>query len=67
MISETKLDSTFPSSQFIIEGYAAPKRFDRNGRGGGIILYILEDIPARLLKPSLPKDFKGFFVELNLR
>ena len=25
------------------------------------------DIPARLLKTSLPKDFEGFFVELNLR
>ena len=67
MISETKLDSTFPSNQFTIEGYAAPIRFDRNGRGGGIILYIREDIPARLLKTSLPKDFEGFFVELNLR
>ena len=67
MISETKLDSTLPSNQFTIEGYAAPIRFDRNGRGGGIILYIREDIPARLLKTSLPKDFEGFFVELNLR
>ena len=63
MISETKLDSTFPSNQFTIEGYAAPIRFDRNGRGGIIILYIREDIPARLLKTSLPKDFEGFFVE----
>ena len=67
MISETKLDSTFPSNQFTIEGYAAPKRFDRNGRGGEIILYLREDIPARLLTTSLPKDFEGFFVELNLR
>ena len=67
MISETKLDSTFPSNQFTIEGYAAPIRFDRNGRGGGIILYIRKDIPARLLTTSLPKDFEGFFVELNLR
>ena len=67
MISETKLDSTFPSNQFTIEGYAAPIRFDRNGRGGGIILYIREDISATLLKTSLPKDFEGFFVELNLR
>ena len=67
MISETKLDSTFPSNQFTIEGYAAPIRFDRIGRGGGITLYIREDIPARLLKTSLRIDFKGFFVELNLR
>ena len=67
MIHERKLDSTLPSDQLIIEGYGAPVRFDRNGRGGGIILYIREDIPARLLKTSLPKDFEGFFVELNLR
>ena len=67
MISKTKLDSTFPSNEFTVEGYAAPIRFDKNGRGGGIILYIREDIPARLLKTSLPKNFEGFFVELNLR
>ena len=67
MISETKLDSTFPTNQFTIEGYAAQITFDRNGRGGGIVLYIREDIPPRLLKTSLPKDFEGFFVELNLR
>ena len=67
MISETKLDSTFPSNQFTIEGYAAPIRFDRNSRGGGIILYIREDIPARLVTISLPKNFEEFFAELNLR
>ena len=52
MISETKLDSTFPSNQFTVKGYAAPIRFDRNGRGGGISLYIREDIPATLLTTS---------------
>ena len=66
MISETKLDSTFPSNQFTVGGYAAPIRFDRNGRGG-ILFYIQEDIPARLLTTSLPKYFEGRFVELNLR
>ena len=40
MISKTKLYLTLPSNQFTIEGYAVPIRFDRNGRGGGIILYI---------------------------
>ena len=62
MISETKLDSTFPSNQFTTEGYAAPARFDRNDRGRGILLYMREDIPARLLTTSLPKDFEGFSV-----
>ena len=45
----------------------APIRFDSNGTGGGIILYIRDDIPARLLKTSLTNNFEGFFVELNLR
>ena len=67
MISETKLDSTFPSNQFTIEGYVTRIRFDRNGRRGGILSYIREDIPPRLLTTSLPKDFEGFFVELSLR
>ena len=67
LTSETKLDSIFPSNQFTIEGYASPIRFGRNSRGGGIILYLREDITARLLTASLSKDFKGFFVELNLR
>ena len=67
MISETKLDSTFPSNQFTVKGYAVPIRFDRNGRGGGIILYIREDIPARLLTTALPKNLEGPFVQLNLR
>ena len=67
MISQTKLDSTFPSNQFTIKVYAAPIRFHRNGRGRGIVLYIRKDIPARLLTTSLHKDFEVFFVELNLR
>ena len=67
MISKTKSGWAFPSNQFTNEGYAAPIGFDRNGRGGGILLYIRGDIPARLLTTSLPEDFKIFFVELNIR
>ena len=66
MISPTKLDSTFSSNQSTIEGYAAPVRCDRNVRRGEILLCIREDIQARLLTTSLPKDFEGFFVKLNL-
>ena len=67
MICKTKLDLTLPSNQFTTEGYAAQIKFDRNSRGRGILLYIREYIPARLLATSLPKYFEGFFVELNLR
>ena len=42
MISETKLDESFPSGQFLFDSYSAPFRFDRDG--GGILLFIREDI-----------------------
>ena len=62
MISETKLDSTFPSNEFTVEGYSASIRFDRSGRGREILLYIQEDIPARLLTTSLPKDLENILL-----
>ena len=49
MISEIKSGLTFPSNQFTIEGYTAPIRFDRNGRGRGVLLYIWECIPATII------------------
>ena len=47
MISETKLDDYFPSMQFLIEGYRPPYRLDRNSHGGGILVYVPEDIPCK--------------------
>ena len=47
LVSETKLDDTFPVGQFYIDGYLTPYRFDRTSRGCGILLYIREDIPSR--------------------
>ena len=40
MLSETKLDSTFPSSQFIINGFSISHRLHRNGKDTGILLYV---------------------------
>jgi len=40
IIQETKLDSTFPNDQFLIEGYRAPYRLDRNRNGGGVMIYV---------------------------
>ena len=49
MISETKLDPSFPTGQFHIHDFSEPYRFDRNSSGGGILLYICEDIPSKLI------------------
>ena len=67
MVSETKLDSSFPQAQFRIEGYASPFRYDRNSHGGGILLFIREDILTKIISITPLKDFERIFVELNFR
>ena len=47
MISESKLDDSFPDSQFLIEGFSKPFRLDRNRNGGGAMLFIRSDIPEK--------------------
>lgn len=39
MISETKLDESFPGGLFLIDGYSLSFRFDRDGNESGILLY----------------------------
>ena len=36
MVSETKLDETFPTSQFLMQGYLTLSIKDRTSKGGGI-------------------------------
>ena len=43
MISETKLDKSFPPTQFFLDRYSIFFRFDRNGNGGGILLFVRKD------------------------
>ena len=38
MISETKIDESFPLGQFKVNGFNKPFRLDRNIKGGGIML-----------------------------
>ena len=50
VLTESKLDYSFPTNQFLIKGHSNHFRFDRNGNAGGILLYIREDIPCKELK-----------------
>ena len=65
MISETKIDLFFTSAQFYLDGYATSYRLDRNTKGGGIFLYIREDIPSAIVISDL--SIEEFFVEEKLR
>ena len=53
MVTETKTDESFPAGQFIIPGFTSSYRFDRTKKdGGGMLVYIREDIPSKLLNIS---------------
>ena len=61
IIFETKLDETFPAAQFSLQGSCDPYQFDRNRNVGGIILYIIEDTPSRLIKKKLRNNNEYVF------
>ena len=68
LISQTKLDDTLPLSQFILEGFTPPYRLDRAEHDGGLMLFIGEDIPSKLLPTVSPTgNIDIIFVEINLR
>ena len=68
VFSETKIDESFPSDPFAIEGYAKPFRRDRNIHGGGLLIYVRDDIPCMEVKSHLlPDDIESIFIEINLR
>ena len=68
LVSETKLDDSFLTAQFLVRRFCKPYRLDHCPNGGGLLLYIREDIPSRLLteyKP--PENVECLFVEINIR
>ena len=47
VVSETKLDDSFPESQFKIPGYSPLFRLDRDQSGGGVMVFAV-----RTLRPK---------------
>ena len=54
MVSETKIDESFHLGQFKINGFNVSFRLDHNSNGGGIMLFVREDIPAKLMTSETP-------------
>ena len=68
MVTETKLDDSFPVSKFNVEGFTTPFRLDQNKNGESIILFIRSYIIAsKLISFMFPNDIEVFFLEINLK
>ena len=66
LVSETKIDDSFPNGNFLIDGFSTPYRLDQNSNGGGLMLFVRDDIPSNLAE-AVAKPIEGFNIELNLR
>ena len=66
LISETKIDNSFPKSQFLLHGFSEPYRLDRNSNGGGLLLYVRNDIPTRRPLQLISNNIESIFLELNI-
>ena len=68
MISETKIDGSFPLCQFEIDGYCSPFRLDRNSHGGGIMMFFPDYLPCKRIESyKLPDNVEGMFIEMTVR
>ena len=65
MISETKINETFPVSQFKIDVFNTSPRVDEDQTGVGIVSHVREDLPAKLLSIDITNE--SCFVELNVK
>ena len=57
LIPETKIDSSFPTAQFHIN--FTTYRCDRNENGGGLLLYVREDIPSNMIR--VDSEIEAFY------
>ena len=57
-LSKTKIDENFPNQKFNISNYKTFCR-ERNKHGGGLLFYISENIPCKLINDEIiPSDIK---------
>ena len=66
MISDTKLDGSFPEGQILIPGCSTFYRIDQNCHGGGIMLFIREHISSKLLSIK-NTPIEDFYIELYMQ
>ena len=67
LVSETKLNDLFPDAQFLIDGFRQPYRKDRTAKGGGLMLYVNNNIPSRVIDITFVPLIEALVIEINLK
>ena len=66
LVSETRLYESFPNNQFSISGYRMFRQ-DRNCFGGGLCIYVKENIASKQLNLHLDKETEAIYLEISIR
>ena len=67
-VSETKLDDSFPTAQFLLDRFSKPYRLGCCSICGRIFLYVKDGISFRLLREHrLPDNTECLFIEIKIR
>ena len=68
VIAEKKIDKSFPTAQFIIEGFHKPLRLDISDKSGGLLVYGRSYLlSSQLAKFEIPSDIQAIPFEVNMR
>ena len=66
--AETKINESFPTAQFAIDGFHKPLRLDATDKSGGLLVYVRSYLPLRqLTKHEISSDIQALVFEINLR
>ena len=67
ILTESKLDITIPSSVITLPGYHEPLRRDRNRNGGGVLVYIAQNLIFYQKEHLQSENFEHIWVDIKIR
>ena len=66
--AETKINESFRTAQFAIDGFHKPLRLDVTDKSGGLLVYVSSYLPLRqFTKHKISPDIQALVYEINLR
>ena len=66
-ITETWLDDSIANNDLLVPGYLPPLRRDRSRTGGGVMVYLASDLPAKRRPDLEPNNCEIMCIEIQLR
>ena len=67
-MTETKPDSSFPESRFLLEQTRKPHRLDVSAKIGGLLVFVNKSIPSKYLQSfHFLGDIQAILLEITLK